>query len=111
MAQDDWDGPAVEVNSTITEFISFVLNASPGLPVVDQTGLGSARYNFILKWTPDASQSQPGRMAAGAPPADNADAPPDIFTAMQQQLGLKLESTKALVDVMVIDHVEKPSPN
>jgi uncharacterized protein (TIGR03435 family) len=81
------------------------------LPVVDQTGLGSARYNFVLKWTPDASQSQPGGVAAGAPPTDNADAPPDIFTAMQQQLGLKLESTKALVDVMVVDHVEKPSPN
>jgi uncharacterized protein (TIGR03435 family) len=99
------------VNSTIAEFISFVLNDSIGLPVVDQTGLGSARYNFVLKWTPDASQSQPGGMAAGAPPTDNADAPPDIFTAMQQQLGLKLESKKALVDVMVIDHVEKPSPN
>jgi uncharacterized protein (TIGR03435 family) len=99
------------VNSTIAEFISFVLNDSLGLPLVDQTGLGSARYNFLLKWTPDASQSQTGGMAAGAPPADNADAPPDIFTAMQQQLGLKLESTKALVDAMVIDHVEKPSPN
>jgi uncharacterized protein (TIGR03435 family) len=99
------------VNSTIAEFIGFVLNDSLGLPVVDQTGLGSARYNFVLKWTPDASQSQPGGVAAGAPPTDNADAPPDIFTAMQQQLGLKLESTKALVDVMVVDHVEKPSPN
>jgi uncharacterized protein (TIGR03435 family) len=99
------------VNSTIAEFISFVLNDSLGLPVVDQTGLGSARYNFVLKWTPDASQSQPGGVAAGAPPAANPEAPPDIFTAMEQQLGLKLESTKTLVDVMVIDHVEKPSPN
>lgn len=95
------------INSTIAEFIGFVLNDSLGLPVVDQTGLGSARYNFVLKWTPD----RPSGMAAGAPPADNADAPPDIFTAMQQQLGLKLESTKALMDVMVIDRVEKPSPN
>jgi uncharacterized protein (TIGR03435 family) len=43
------------------------------------------------------------------PPADNASAPPDLFTAMQEQLGLKLESTKAPVDVLVIDHVEKPS--
>jgi uncharacterized protein (TIGR03435 family) len=95
------------INSTIAEFISFVLNDSLELPVVDQTGLGSARYNFMLKWTPDGSQAQPG----SAPPVDNPDAPPDIFTAMQQQLGLKLESTKTLVDVMVIDRVEKPSPN
>jgi uncharacterized protein (TIGR03435 family) len=95
------------VNSTIAEFISFVLNDAVALPVVDQTGLGSARYNFTLKWTPDAAQAQPG----AAPAAANADAPPDIFTAMQQQLGLKLESTKAPMEVMVIDHVEKPSPN
>ena len=45
------------------------------------------------------------------PRADNADAPPDLFTAFQQQLGLKLESTKAPVDVLVIDRVEKPSEN
>ena len=99
------------VNSTIEEFISFVLNDSLPLPVVDQTGLGKARFNFILKWTPDGSQSQPGGAAAGAASAENPDAPPDIFTAMQQQLGLKLESTKAPVDVMVIDRVDKPSPN
>jgi uncharacterized protein (TIGR03435 family) len=72
-------------------------------PVVDQTGLGPARYDFVLKWTPDA--------AAGAQPPANTEAPPDIFTAMLQQLGLKMESTKALVDVFVIDHVEKPSDN
>ena len=94
------------VNSTIAEFISFVLNDSLELPVVDQTGLGSARYDFVLKWTPDGAQPQPGGTAA-----DNAEAPPDIFTAMQQQLGLKLESTRAPVDVMVIDHVEKASAN
>jgi uncharacterized protein (TIGR03435 family) len=97
------------INSTIAEFISFVLNDAVALPVVDQTGLGSKRYNFVLKWTPDASMS--GAMPPGPPPTDGADAPPDIFTAMQQQLGLKLESKKAPVDVMVIDHVEKPSPN
>jgi uncharacterized protein (TIGR03435 family) len=97
------------INSTIAEFISFVLNDAVALPVVDQTGLGSTRYNFVLKWTPDASQ--PGAMPPGPPPADGGDAAPDIFAAMQQQLGLKLESKKAPVDVMVIDHVEKPSPN
>ena len=45
------------------------------------------------------------------PAADNPDAAPDLFTAFQQQLGLKLEPTKAPIDVMVIDKVEKPSEN
>jgi uncharacterized protein (TIGR03435 family) len=98
-------------NATMAEFAS-VLQANTLVnldqPVVDQTGLGSVRYDFTLKFTPDASQ------IVGPPPpaaADNADAPPDLFTAFQQQLGLKLESTKAPVDVMVIDSVEKPSAN
>lgn len=99
------------INSTIAEFIGFVLNDSLPLPVVDQTGLGSNRYNFVLKWTPESSQSVPGGAAAGPLPADTPDAPPDIFTAMEQQLGLKLESTKAPVEVMVIDKVARPSPN
>jgi uncharacterized protein (TIGR03435 family) len=77
-------------------------------PVVDQTGLGSTKYDLIVKWTPLASQAQVGE---AEPRADNADAPPDLFTAFQQQLGLKLKSTKAPVDVLVIDHVEKPSEN
>jgi len=76
-------------------------------PVVDQTGLGPARYDLIVKWTPLTAQGQSG----GEHGADNADAPPDLFTAFQQQLGLKLEATKALVDVLVIDRVEKPSEN
>lgn len=81
-------------------------------PVVDQTGL-TGKYDFILKFTPDATQltglgpRPPTPVGAAADP----DAPPDIFTAFQQQLGLKLESTKAQVDVLVIDNVEKPSAN
>jgi uncharacterized protein (TIGR03435 family) len=77
-------------------------------PVVDQTGLGPARYDLIVKWTPLASQAQAG---GGERRADDADSPPDLFTAFQQQLGLKLVSTKAPVDVLVIDQVEKPSEN
>ena len=46
------------------------------------------------------------------PPAtDDPNAPPSLYVALQEQLGLKLESTKANADVMVIDHVEKPSAN
>lgn len=78
-------------------------------PVVDQTGL-TARYDFTLRWTPDATQWANFGVPATANPND-LDAPPDIFTAFEQQLGLKLQSTKAVVDVMVIDRIERPSPN
>jgi uncharacterized protein (TIGR03435 family) len=100
-------------NSTIAEFASILQAAILEQPVVDQTGLGATRYDFLLKWTPDPSQSQVGGPAPpnAPPPADNGDTPPDIFTAFQQQLGLKLENTKAPVDVMVIDRLEKPSEN
>jgi uncharacterized protein (TIGR03435 family) len=76
---------------------------------VDQTGL-TGKYDFTLKFTPDASQMT-GFGGAPPPPPDNVEAPPDIFAAFQQQLGLKLESTKAPADVIVIDKVEKPSAN
>jgi uncharacterized protein (TIGR03435 family) len=101
-------------NATMEEFAHVLQGNILEQPVVDQTGLGSTRYNFQLKWTPDPSQSQiGGGPPPNAPPAagDPADAPPDIFAAFQQQLGLKLENTKAQVDVMVIDRLEKPSEN
>ena len=97
------------INSTMAEFASFLQGRVVERPVVDQTGLGSGRYNFILKWTPDGAQPPP--QPGGPPAADNVDAPPDLFTAFQQQLGLRLESTKAPVDVLVIDRVERPSAN
>jgi uncharacterized protein (TIGR03435 family) len=79
-------------------------------PVVNQTGL-TGKYDFTLKFTPDASQlANLGPVPPGAAAAD-PDGPPDIFTAFQQQLGLKLESTKTAVDVMVIEKIEKPSEN
>jgi len=78
-------------------------------PVVNQTGL-TGRYDFLLRFTPDATQvANFGGLAPGNP-AD-PDAPPDIFLAFQQQLGLKLESTKAFVDVIVIEKIERPSEN
>jgi bla regulator protein blaR1 len=97
-------------NATLAEVAGVLQGTVLDKPVVDQTGL-SEKYDFTLKFTPD-----PGQMTGlgGAPPpaaADNLDAPPDIFAAFQQQLGLKLESTKAPAEVMVIDSVEKPSAN
>ncbi len=78
-------------------------------PVVDQTRL-TGRYDFTLRWTPDPTQWANFGVPATANPND-LDAPPDIFTAFEQQLGLKLQPTKAVVDVMVIDRIERPSPN
>lgn len=78
-------------------------------PVVNQTGL-TGRYDFTLKFTPDPTQLAnfgPGAPGASADP----DAPPDIFAAFEQQLGLKLQSTRASVDVMVIEKIERPSAN
>jgi uncharacterized protein (TIGR03435 family) len=78
-------------------------------PVVNQTGL-TGRYDFLLRFTPDAGQvANFGGLSPGN--ANDPEAPPDIFSAFQQQLGLKLESTKAFVDVMVIEKIERPSEN
>jgi uncharacterized protein (TIGR03435 family) len=66
-------------------------------PVVDATGL-TERYNFQLSWTPEL-----------APCADSADNAPSIFTALQEQLGLKLESRRGPVDVLVVDRAERPT--
>jgi len=78
-------------------------------PVVDQSGLAE-RYDFTVSFTLDAAQAvRLGGAPTSAP--DNPDAAPDVFAAFQQQLGLKLESTKAPVDVMVVDKLEKPSEN
>lgn len=77
-------------------------------PVVDQTGLHD-RYDFDLKWTPDESQSYcPSDPAQSR---DDPNAPPGLYTAIQEQLGLRLISTKAPIQVMVIDLVDRPSEN
>jgi uncharacterized protein (TIGR03435 family) len=69
--------------------------------VVDRTGL-TGTYSFTLTWTPES----PVGSGPDAPPIDRNEA--SIFTALQEQLGLKLESTRGPVDVLVIDHVERP---
>jgi len=79
-------------------------------PVVDQSGL-TGHHDFTLEWRPDEFQfpNMPAPQRAAAIAA--ADALPDLFTAFQQQLGMKLEATKAFVDVLVIDQVSKPTEN
>ncbi len=96
-------------NATMADFAGVMQTAVLDRPVVDQTGL-PGRYDFTLTWTPDESQFG-GLGIRVPPPADDAAAPPGLFTAIQEQLGLKLESAKAPVEVLVVDHVEKPSEN
>jgi uncharacterized protein (TIGR03435 family) len=67
-------------------------------PIVDQTGL-KGRYDLQLKWLTEESHAM------------DPDAPPGLFTAIQEQLGLKLEPVKAPADVLVIDKVERPGAN
>lgn len=98
-------------NATMAEFAAFVLLRFMDQPVVDQTGFGETRYSFTLKFTPDPQMLPPGGGPPVQPPAPDADAPPDIYAAMEQQLGLHLQKTKTQVDVMVIDKVSRPSEN
>jgi uncharacterized protein (TIGR03435 family) len=74
-----------------------LLSGSLGSIVVDQTGL-TGKYDLTLTWTPDDQRGLP-------------DSGPSIFTALQEGLGLRLESTRAPVPVLVIDQIEKPSAN
>ena len=96
-------------NATMQDFAGLLQSAVLDRPVADQTGL-TGRFDFTLNWTPDESQFV-GMGIKVPPPSDKPDAPPGLFTAVQEQLGLKLEATKAPVDVIVIDKVEKPSAN
>ena len=87
---------------TIRDFADFI-SGPLQMPVVDETGL-TGKYDFVLDFTnylPDAKNMGP----------DRPDSTSILMAALQGELGLKLESRKTQVDVMVIDHVEKPSAN
>src|SRR5581483_7278951 len=77
-----------------------------GRPVVNQTGL-SGLYDFTFRWT---RQSLAATAQSGSSDAAGIDAPP-LFTALPEQLGLRLKSTKAPVEVILIDHTDPPTDN
>jgi uncharacterized protein (TIGR03435 family) len=79
--------------------LAFRLSRSIGRKVTDKTGL-DGRFNLKIEWPQEDRLAEPG-----------ASASPGIFTALQEQIGLKLESTKEPVEVIVIDWVEKPTEN
>ncbi len=96
-------------NATMGDFSGFLQSLVLDRPVVNETKL-DGRYDFAVKFMPDDSQFN------GHPPpvpakTDSVESYPSLFDAFQQQLGLKLEAQKAPVEVIVIDHAEKPSAN
>jgi len=93
--------------ATMAELASVMQRAVLDRPVVDKTGL-SGRYDFDLEWAPDASQFD-GAFGKQTNPDDSAK--PGLFTAIQEQLGLKLEPTKGAIETLVIDRADRPSAN
>lgn len=91
---DRFDGSGIGISALVTTLSS---SSDVGRVVVDKTGL-TGRYDMKLRWTPS---NQP----------ESAGSAPSIFTALQEQLGLKLVASKAPVEVIVVDHIEQPSEN
>jgi uncharacterized protein (TIGR03435 family) len=91
---------------TMVMLANLVVRGSVGRVVLDRTGLGGA-FDLDLEWTPERT-ALPGNASPGVPPASEG---PSIFAALQEQLGLKLDSRRDPVDVLVIDHVERPTEN
>lgn len=106
-------GPASVTGASLSMAqVAAALSNALQRPVIDKTGMAGT-FDVRLKWTQD--QSTPGFYAPGLAPSQSelpSDGPNgSIFTAIQEQLGLKLESARGLVDVLVIDHLAPPTPN
>jgi uncharacterized protein (TIGR03435 family) len=87
-----------------------LLSGSPSIqrPVEDRTAL-TGMYAFELRWAPEARVSPASDGLPPVPPSENV--PASIFTALQEQLGLKLEPTRMMADLLVIDHIERQTPD
>jgi len=91
--------------------LAVALSGTMDLHVIDKTGIAGL-FNFRLEFAPDDSTRGPIQAPdSGASPEASAPAGPSILTALDQQLGLKLEKTRAPRDYFVIDHVQRPVPN
>jgi uncharacterized protein (TIGR03435 family) len=95
------------VGASMADFADVLQQYIVDRPVFDQTGI-TGTYDFALNWKPDNSQFPLAHIKML--PAGSTNLPP-LSTAIQQQLGLRLDTVTAPTEVMVIDHVEKPSFN
>jgi uncharacterized protein (TIGR03435 family) len=104
-----WPGDRIVLparNASMPQFASMLQRSVLDRPVLDKTEL-TGKYDFDLEWTYDDTQFG-GNLPALAPQNSGK---PDLYTALQQQLGLKLDSSRAAIDTIVIDHVERPTEN
>ena len=92
-------------NATLGELASLFQRAILDRPVVDETGL-AGRFDFDLAWAPDETQ-----FGGDVPKASETAPSLPLFEAIQQQMGLRLEAKRGMVEAMVVDAVEKPSGN
>ncbi len=115
-------GMTMECHGATMADLARTISQQLGATVVDRTEL-KGNYDFTLAWAPDegggptmtGSLPMAMRMPAAGVPPDSSAPPeasgPSVFTALEEQLGLKLEARKQPVDAIVIDHIEQPSPN
>ena len=96
LAPGRFQGEAVPISMFVT-----LLADKLGRPVINKTGL-TGRYDFDLSYVPGSGQ---------LPPDDADTSAPSLFTAIREQLGLRLESAKGPVEVLVIDRIDRPSEN
>jgi uncharacterized protein (TIGR03435 family) len=104
-------GPGrIQGNVVTLAMLANMLAGTVGRPVIDRTGV-PGHFNVTLEYAPEAGITGP--LPPGVPPQEPAPRSdgPSIFTAVQEQLGLKLESTRAPVDVLVIDKASPPTEN
>jgi uncharacterized protein (TIGR03435 family) len=107
------DGGAMKAGSVTMTTLIMLLTPSLDRPVVDNTGL-TGTFDFELRYAGARMAVGLGAGGAGVSPetaADPADGAPSIFTALQEQLGLRLEATRGPVDVLVVHQAELPSEN
>jgi uncharacterized protein (TIGR03435 family) len=98
-------GELTVANATIADLATFLQRFVTDRPVFDQTGI-TGKYDVTLRWTPDELQAEGSRQGGR-----NADSLPGLYTAIQEQLGLKLQEEKRPIQVFVVDHVDTPSEN
>lgn len=91
----------LKAQSMGTDAIVYAFTGTLGRMIVDKTGLQNKKFDFELRWQPDNGNGG----------IDRADEGPSLFTALEEQLGLKLVSSKGPVNILVIDKIQRPSPN